>query len=155
MNYLCPHHSYFLYLPGLQFAVSVAPRSMKGSVTGIFYFFSGIGSLLGTAIITTLSSTQTFFSKRDSGNINCRWPCHHHHDKPTHFCHLDYYFFFLGGLQGLALIMFLIVSRCFKLGSEEHIQMQTPQTEPSLRSRGNVQRNITRQISNEIVTSTS
>jgi hypothetical protein len=62
-------------MPGLQFAVTVAPRSMKGIIMGLFYLFSGIGSFLGTALIVSLSSNHVWFDSTDHGNINCRSGC--------------------------------------------------------------------------------
>ncbi|XP_035825365.1 solute carrier family 15 member 4 isoform X2 [Aplysia californica] len=104
----------------LQFAVSVAPRSMKAIITGLFYFFSGLGSFLGTAILNILAASRTWFFDQDFGNINCRLPC------PTpdsldvqHKCHLDYYFFMLGAVEAAALGLFLLVARKFQLGAEE------------------------------------
>ncbi|KAK7474443.1 hypothetical protein BaRGS_00034326 [Batillaria attramentaria] len=105
----------FTSVAGLQFAVSVAPASMKGIIMGLFYLFSGIGSFLGTAIITILTVTNTWFHSLDYGNINCRG-CNGTDDKhPSYFCHLDYYFYLLAGIELFGALMFMLVARKFQL----------------------------------------
>uniref|UniRef100_A0A2C9JM75 Uncharacterized protein n=1 Tax=Biomphalaria glabrata TaxID=6526 RepID=A0A2C9JM75_BIOGL len=118
----------FASVASLQFAVTVAPKSMKAVITGLYYFFSGVGSLLGTAIISTLSYSNTWFNSQDYGNINCRLPCNDSgHSNVTVYsdsdsCHLDYYFYLLAGVELLAMILFLIVANKFGLNVDQLVQ---------------------------------
>lgn len=105
----------FTSVAGLQFAVSVAPKSMKGIIMGLFYMFSGIGSFLGSGIINVLSSTNTWFHSFDSGNINCR-DCKDKSDQnPSYYCHLDYYFYLLAGIELFGALLFLLVAHIYHL----------------------------------------
>ncbi|XP_067683314.1 solute carrier family 15 member 4-like [Haliotis asinina] len=120
----------FTSVAGLQFAYSVAPKSMKGIIMGLFYLFSGIGSFLGTAIISGFYSTGTWFHSSDYGDINCRLPCTMSDEVFTQACHLDYYFYLLAGVELVGLILFIVVSKVFKLGVEtqERLQADSPVT---------------------------
>ncbi|XP_076434587.1 solute carrier family 15 member 4-like [Babylonia areolata] len=106
----------FTSVAGLQFAVSIAPRSMKGIIMGLFYLFSGIGSFLGTAIVAGLSSTKVWFHSRDFGNISCRI-CRKEGGRltVTESCHLDYYFYLLAGIEVVGAALFLVVASVFQL----------------------------------------
>lgn len=100
---------------GLQFACSVAPKSMKSIMMGLFYLFSGIGSLLGTAIVSILTSQQIWFNKEDHGDINM-WRCHENH--VVSGSHLDFYFFLLAGIGFTGFLGFLLVAKSFSLDSD-------------------------------------
>ncbi|XP_035691080.1 solute carrier family 15 member 4-like [Branchiostoma floridae] len=88
----------FASVAGLEFAYAAAPRSMHSIIMGLFFFTSGIGSLLGSGLLALVKKFN-WVTDADHGNINKG--------------HLDYYFFVLGGLQFLSFVVFNIVAVSF------------------------------------------
>ncbi|XP_006875103.1 PREDICTED: solute carrier family 15 member 3 [Chrysochloris asiatica] len=108
----------FASIPGLEFAYSEAPRSMKGAIMGIFFCLSGVGSLLGSSLVALLSLPGGWLHcHKDLGNINN--------------CRMDYYFFLLAGIQAATFLLFLWISGHY----EQAVQDRASQTYTS-RDRG-------------------
>ena len=59
---------------GLEFAYSEAPRSMQGAIMGIFFFLSGVGSLLGSSVEALLSLPGGWlYCPKDHGEWGPPW----------------------------------------------------------------------------------
>ncbi|NXD88376.1 S15A3 protein, partial [Halcyon senegalensis] len=92
----------FTSIPALEFSYTEAPESMRGATMGLFFFTSGLGSLLGSGLLTLLSLPTHGWTRcpKDSGSINR--------------CRLDNYLFLLGGIQSITCLLFSWVSRRYR-----------------------------------------
>lgn len=79
----------------LYYAYSAAPKSMQSIIMGLFYFFTGLGSFLGSFAIWIFKSY--IFSGKNVDDINC----------PS--CHLNYYFYYLTLIQLLGIVTFILI----------------------------------------------
>uniref|UniRef100_A0A663LYZ5 Solute carrier family 15 member 3 n=1 Tax=Athene cunicularia TaxID=194338 RepID=A0A663LYZ5_ATHCN len=86
----------FTSIPGLEFAYTEAPESMKGAIMGLFFFISGVGSLLGSGLLTLLSLP----THAEGTGINS--------------CRVDNYFFLLAGIQSITCFIFTWISRHYQ-----------------------------------------
>ena len=64
-----------------------------------------------------MSFKTLFFSDVDSGNINCRNNCY----EATSDCHMDYYFYILGGLQLLGIVGLYVLNKWLKLSQDQTV----------------------------------
>uniref|UniRef100_A0A663EY35 Solute carrier family 15 member 3 n=1 Tax=Aquila chrysaetos chrysaetos TaxID=223781 RepID=A0A663EY35_AQUCH len=92
----------FASIPGLEFAYAEAPKSMKGAIVGLFFFISGVGSLLGSGLLTLLSLPPHGWTRcpEDYGDIDS--------------CRMDNYIFLLAGIQAVACLLFTWISRRYQ-----------------------------------------
>lgn len=91
------------------YAYSVAPKSMESIIMGLFYFFSGVGNLLGGVLLVSLKSV--IFSGENEDDINCSG------------CKLNYYFYLLGLLQIVGIVLFIWSNARYEIISENTNQL--------------------------------
>ncbi|NWY56511.1 S15A3 protein, partial [Chionis minor] len=89
----------FASITGLEFAYAEAPKSMKGAAMGLFFFISGLGSLLGWGLLTLLSLPARGWMRCPEDYRN------------TKSCRMDNYFFLLAGIQSVTCLLFAWISR--------------------------------------------
>lgn len=93
----------------LYYAYSAAPKSMQSILTGLFYFFTGIGSFMGS--LTLFAFKPLIFSSTvDKDDINC----------PK--CRLNYYFYFLAGLQIVGIVLFIVIDTKYSITRNSRIE---------------------------------
>ena len=115
------------YILGLELAYALAPRSMQGLIMGLFSFTQGIASFLGTA--STYVFKKWFFDY-DHGDIYC----------PK--CHLDFYFYFLAGVQFVGVIVFVIFAWGFNIGGPDKTRPVKSSSSPKQIRRNNRYRSV-------------
>ncbi|XP_067014683.1 solute carrier family 15 member 4 [Anabrus simplex] len=103
----------FAGVAGLEFAYSAAPRPLQGVAMGMFSAMEGVGSLLGTALISALSPV---WIREDAQHFQG---------------HLDYYFFLLASIQGWALALFSFWLLCKRVRDMQSNGAPTPPPEPA------------------------
>ncbi|NXI36008.1 S15A3 protein, partial [Galbula dea] len=91
----------FASISSLEFAYTEAPSSMRGAIMGLFFFFSGVGLLLGWGLLTlfSLPTPGWMHCPEDSGSSNQ--------------CPMENHFLLLAGIQLITCILFLWISRCY------------------------------------------
>jgi len=109
----------FASIAGLELAYIYSPRSMQGIIMGLYWFSQGLGSLLGTVIMSNFKGI--WFTVWDYGDINCQSSPF---TDPSSNCHLDYYFYFLAGVQVVGIVLFVIVSWALDIGSKVPLRIQ-------------------------------
>ena len=106
-----------MFVVGLELAYIYAPRSMQGIIMALYWFSQGVGSLLGSATIQWFKGI--WFPTYNYGNINCRT-----YAEAQQFCHLDYYFCFVGGLQVVGIVVFIGVTWGLGIGRPVPMRVQ-------------------------------
>lgn len=123
----------FTIVAGLEFAYSMAPKSMKGIIMGLFQFFTGVGSFLGSPLIEIF---KKYFSLKDINKYECSG------QKITHTSHLDYYFFIMAAVQIFFIIVFMFVTHFLNFNHaaltvyespDPYFSQQSEQKKPKLR----------------------
>lgn len=100
----------FASVASLEFAYSQSPKSMRGIIMGLYCFSTGIGSFVGTGLLEAVR--PFWFTSRDSGSLNQS--------------HLDYYFFLLGGIQLVTVVVFnLVAKKCHIVGNDSLLYVPT------------------------------
>lgn len=103
----------FCGVTSLYLAYSAAPKSMQSIIMGLFYLFSGLGSFLGTLIISLQKSFVYSSESRNYDDINCS------------SCHLNYYFYILAGMQILGILIYLYIDqKCNLIQSMKNVIKQ-------------------------------
>ena len=124
---------------------------MKAIIMGLFWFTQGLASLLGIGTLSLFKGT--WFFDWDHGDINCRLNCYTNTTSNKQFClsqdqnytipgdeikfdgkehcHLDFYFFFLGGLQVVGIGLFLWISWTLNIGGRSRKTKPVSQRVPA------------------------
>ena len=84
------------------YAYSASPKSMQSILMGLFYFFTGTGSFMGSFILY-LTKRYIFSSKANVDDINCPG------------CHLNYYFYLMATFQIVGVILFIFIDSKYKI----------------------------------------
>jgi hypothetical protein len=88
---------------------------MQGIIMSLFWFSQGLGALVGLS--TIYGFVGTWFTSYDHGNINCN-------AQTRDQCHLNYYFYFVGGVQLFGMLAFGLASWCLNIGRTVPVRVQ-------------------------------
>jgi len=105
------------FVTGLELAYIYAPRSMQGIIMALYWFSQGVGCLFGSATIQWFEGV--WFTAYNYGNINCRT-----YTEAQQMCHLDYYFYFISGVQVLGIVLFVSVTWGLGIGRPVPLRIQ-------------------------------
>lgn len=104
---------------------------MKGIIMGLFFLFTGIGSFAGIGALSAFNGI--WFFGIDQGNINCRFPCDTNTTATSYTseCHLDYYFFFLAGIELFGVLLYIVIIKLFFAKPKKKIKSRHIEQLPS------------------------
>jgi len=105
------------FVTGLELAYIYAPRSMQGIIMALYWFSQGVGCLFGSATIQWFENV--WFTAYNFGNINCRT-----YEEAQQKCHLDYYFYFISGVQVVGIVLFVLVTWGLDIGRPVPLRVQ-------------------------------
>jgi hypothetical protein len=88
---------------------------MQGIIMSLFWFSQGLGALVGVA--TMYGFVGKWFTSYDHGNINCSLDTKGQ-------CHLNYYFYFVGGIQLFGMFAFGLASWSLNIGRTVPVRIQ-------------------------------
>ncbi|XP_022099272.1 solute carrier family 15 member 4-like [Acanthaster planci] len=88
----------FTIITGLEFAYSESPESMQGVIMGLFLLTFGLGSYVGSLLVT-IANAITSGAEWIPNEVN--------------YGHLEYYFLLLATIMTLGFVCFLLISRSY------------------------------------------
>eukprot|EP00057_Strongylocentrotus_purpuratus_P034683 XP_796185.3 PREDICTED: solute carrier family 15 member 4 isoform X2 [Strongylocentrotus purpuratus] len=89
----------FVLITGLEFAFSQSPKSLQAFITGIYFFYNGIGSYVGSLLVII---------------VNAASAGHEWIPNDINKGHLEYYFFLLAGVIILNMVYLYFITRNYK-----------------------------------------
>ncbi|XP_030828919.1 solute carrier family 15 member 4 [Strongylocentrotus purpuratus] len=89
----------FVLITGLEFAFSQSPKSLQAFITGIYLFYNGIGSYVGSLLVII---------------VNAASAGHEWIPNDINKGHLEYYFFLLAGVIILNMVYLYFITRNYK-----------------------------------------
>ncbi|XP_022104743.1 solute carrier family 15 member 4-like [Acanthaster planci] len=86
----------FTSITGLEFAYSQSPKAMQGVVMGLFLLTSGLGSYIGSLLVTIMNAITS----------EAEWI-----PNEVNNGHLEYFFLLLAGIMTIDFVCFLLIAR--------------------------------------------